>query len=65
MKIDNKKLTLLMANAELSALELAKISNVNEVTICRIRKGSQVARPKTLGKLAKALNCKVEDFAEF
>lgn len=52
-----------MANAGLSASELATLSDVNEVTICRIRKGNQVARPKTLGKIAKALNCKGEDFA--
>lgn len=62
MKINNSKLMLLMANASLSASDLSALSGVNEVTICRIRKGNQTARLKTLGKIAKALDCKVEDF---
>lgn len=55
---------LIMANLGISAKDLAHLSGVNEVTLCRIKKGNQLARPKTLGKLAKALDCKVEDFIE-
>lgn len=62
MKIDTKKYGLLLANKGLSVKELAAISGVNAVTLCRIKKGIQVARPQTLGKIAKALDCRVEDF---
>ncbi len=62
MIIDTKKYNLLLANNSMSVKELSELSGVAEVTLCRIRSGVQVARPQTLGKIAKALNCKVEDF---
>lgn len=64
VRIDTKKYNLLLANRSMSVKELASLSRVNEVTLCRIKNGTQVARPQTLGKIAKALNCKVEDFIE-
>lgn len=64
MKIDNKKITLLIANKGLSSTELSKLSGISTVTLCRIKNGSQIARPRTLGKIAMALGCKVEDFIE-
>lgn len=62
MIIDTKKYNLLLANNSMSVKELSEMSGVAEVTLCRIKNGVQVARPQTLGKIAKALNCRVEDF---
>ncbi|HBB28314.1 MAG TPA: hypothetical protein DC000_03520 [Clostridiales bacterium] len=64
MVINLDKLNLAIANRCLSVNELSAISGVNSVTLCRIRKGTQKARPKTVGKLARALKCKVEDLLE-
>lgn len=59
MKIDKMKLDLAMANKAYSAKELSKICGVSQVTIVRITKGTQEARPGTVGKIAKALNVPV------
>jgi len=64
MKINTRKYNLLLANKGMSVKDLAALSGVNEVTLCRLKNGSQTARPQTLGKIAKALQCKVEDFIE-
>lgn len=61
MKIDNKKLDLIMAENCLSAEEFAKLAGVSSVTVSRIKKGTQKARPKTIGKIVKALNLKVNE----
>lgn len=64
MRIDAKKYNLLLANEAMSVKELADLSGINEVTLCRVKNGLQAARPQTLGKIAKALNCRVEDLIE-
>jgi DNA-binding Xre family transcriptional regulator len=64
VKIDIMKYNLLLANKGISVKELATQSGVNAVTLCRIKNGAQDARPQTLGKVAKALQCKVEDFIQ-
>ena len=61
MKIDNKKIDIAMADACLTMSELSKQSGVNIVTLTRLRKGTQETRPKTVGKIAKALDVSVED----
>lgn len=61
LEIDGFKLTIKIAECGYSAVELAKESGVARVTIARFKAGTQKARPQTIGKLAKALNCKVED----
>jgi len=53
-----------IADRCLSINELSVMSGVNIVTLCRLRSGVQKARPKTVGKLARALKCKVEDLLE-
>lgn len=62
--IDGKKLILAIANCGLSAAELSKESGVSQVTIARMKAGTQVPRPQTLGKVARALGVKVEDLLE-
>lgn len=64
MKIDNEKLDLIMAQNCLSSEKLSQIANVSQVTIARMRNGSQKPRPLTVGKIAKALGVKVEDLIE-
>jgi transcriptional regulator with XRE-family HTH domain len=64
MKINTKNLDLAMANACLSVDELSKLSGVNITTLSRIRRGSQEPMPKTIGKLARALECKAEELIE-
>lgn len=64
MKIDKMKLDLAMANKAYSAKELSQKCGVSQVTIVRITKGVQEARPETIGKIAKALDVPVTDIIE-
>ena len=64
MKIDKMKLDLAMANKAYSAKELSQKCGVSQVTIVRITKGVQDARPGTVGKIAKALDVPVIDIIE-
>lgn len=63
-QIDSKKLMIAIANSGYSAVELAKICGVSQVTIARFKAGTQKARPQTISKIAKALNTKIEDLIE-
>lgn len=58
------KLDLAMANKAYSAKELSQKCGVSQVTIVRIKKGVQEARPETIGKIAKALDVPVTDIIE-
>lgn len=64
MKIDKMKLDLAMANKQYLAKELSEKCGVSQVTITRITKGIQEARPETVGKIAKALDVSVADLIE-
>ncbi|MDS0526084.1 helix-turn-helix transcriptional regulator [Clostridium sp. SHJSY1] len=64
MKIDNKKLDIAMAYSCLSVNELSRKSGVNIVTLTRVRKGTQDIMPKTVGKIAKALETSVEEIIQ-
>lgn len=61
MYINGKKLALEMARKCLSTEKLSEISGVSRVTIQRLKAENQKARLQTIGKLAKALQVKVED----
>lgn len=61
LSINSQKLIIAIANAGYTATELSKVSGISQVTLARFKAGTQKARPQTLGKLAKALNVKVED----
>ena len=61
MKINPVKLIIAMANKGLSIATLAELSGISRITLARFKSGTQKARPQTLGKLAKALDVKVED----
>lgn len=61
MNIDKNKLDVIMAKQCLTSEMLSKITGVSQVTIARLKRGVQKPRPVTVGKIAKALDCKVED----
>lgn len=60
MKINKEKLLLALAKSCLSLTELSILSGVNTVTLTRVCKGTQNPLPKTIGKIAKALNVTIE-----
>ena len=64
MKIDVKKLEVAMGNACMTAERLSGVTGIGTCTLTRIKKGQQNPRPATVGKIAKALNVKVEDLVE-
>ncbi len=61
MRIDKIKLDLAMAKKAFSAKKLSESCGVSQVTIVRITKGIQNARPETVGKIARALGVDVLD----
>lgn len=64
MKIDKIKMDIAMANKGYSAKELSEKCGVSQITIARLKKGVQKARPETVGKIAKALNVPVENLID-
>lgn len=64
MKIDKMKIDIAMANKGYSAKELSKNSGISQITIARLKRGVQEARPETIGKIAKALNVPVENLID-
>lgn len=60
IQLDSKKVNMLMANCCVSPHELSKRANIHYNSYLRITKGYPV-KPLTAGKIARALNCKVED----
>lgn len=64
MRINVINLNLAMATKGVSHKELEEIASVSGATISRMKNGSQTPRPKTIGKIAKALNVSVEYLTE-
>ena len=56
----NDNLRRLRERQALSLTDLAKMSGVNRITIHRIENGKQKPMPRTIRKLAEALQVKVE-----
>lgn len=61
MKVNKDKVILARAQAAMTVKELSEASTVAASTICKIEKGYIEPYPGTVGKIAKALNVKVED----
>ena len=57
----NGNLKRLRRERALSLSDLAEMAKLSRVTINRIENGKQIPMPKTIRKLAKALNIKVEE----
>lgn len=64
MKIDKMKIDIAIANKGYSAKELSEKCGVSQITIARLKRGVQEARPETIGKIAKALNVPVENLID-
>lgn len=64
MQISKSKLEKVMAEQCITAENLAKLTGVSQVTLARMKRGVQNARPATIGKIAKALNVPVENLIE-
>ena len=64
MKINNSKLEIAMGNAVIGTKQLSEMTGIAQETIARIKNGKQNPKPITLGKIAKALDVKVEDLVE-
>jgi len=60
----NSNLKRLRQQRVLSLTDLARLSGVNRITINRIENGKQKPLPRTIRKLAEALQVDVEDFAQ-
>lgn len=61
--LDAKKINLAMANACLDPYEFCKQANIHYSSYLRVSKGESV-KPATAGKIAKALDVKVEDLMQ-
>lgn len=55
MTINPQKLTLAMSRACMSSAELQREAAISDVTLCKIRNGTQKPRPATVGRIARAL----------
>lgn len=64
MKLDAKKMDAAVGNACMTYKMLSEATGISTCTLARIKNGHQQARPNTIGKIAKALNIKVEDLVE-
>ena len=63
VKVDRKKLLLVMANNVISFPDLGEKANVNPRTLYGLKAGKPVTI-KTIGKIAKALNVTVENLID-
>lgn len=64
MRLNLKKLLLAMANACMTVSELADQSRLSRPALTKFTTGKSNPKPATIGKLAKALNVKVEELIE-
>ncbi len=64
MQIDKIKLQLLLAEKELSAKDLAEMAEISPQTISKIIKNGR-SKPKTIGKIAKALGVEPAELVVF
>lgn len=61
LQIDRKKIELAMASKCLNFKELKNLANISNSTITKILENKIPLTPKTLGKIAKALDVKPAD----
>lgn len=64
MRIDPLKLDKQIALKKLTVMELCEKANVSRPTLWKIRKGDNNTKLSTIGKLAEALGCEIEDITE-
>ncbi|MCC5910160.1 MAG: helix-turn-helix transcriptional regulator [Clostridiaceae bacterium] len=64
MNFSGDKLLLAMANGCMTVGDLAKQAEISRVGLTSYISGKRNPKPATIGKIAKALNVKVEDLIE-
>lgn len=64
MKLDYKKVDLILARKQMMIKELSQLSGIAESALVKIKKGKQIPRPATIGKIAKALDVDVTELIE-
>ncbi len=64
MKLDKNKAEILMAQKLMTYGELAKKADLSRTSITRILLGKHDTMPITVGKIANALECNIEDILE-
>ena len=64
MKLDRRKMDAAVGNACVTYKILSEQTGISVCTLARIKNGHQNPRPATVGKIAKALNVRVEDLVE-
>lgn len=63
MRIDKKKIDIILAKKELTKKDLCEMIRMSQVRMQAILNAERL-QPKTIGKIAKALNVHVEDIIE-
>lgn len=64
MAVSYKKLWKLLIDRDMMKKDLAAAANISNYTISKMSKGENVT-VEILGKICKALNCKIDDIMEF
>lgn len=64
MNLNSSKLLLAMANACMTVTELAVKSSLSRPALTRFVSGKTKPKPATIGKIARALNVRVEELIE-
>lgn len=64
MKINLFKLDIILARKEIPMCKLAKLSGISSSMLTKIKTGKQLARPITIGKIAKALDVDVLEIVD-
>ena len=61
MRIDRMKLNLQLAASCMLIKDVCERAGISQPTLRKIRSGERNPKPATIGKIAKALNVKVQD----
>lgn len=64
MAVSYKKLWKLLIDRDMMKKDLAKAADISNYTISKMSKGENVT-VEILGKICKALDCKIDDIMEF
>ncbi len=64
MKINFQKLQIAMANACMNKGDLADAAGISRISVSKYFSGKRTPSPKTIGKIAKALNVPVTEIIE-
>ena len=64
MKVNFQKLQIAMANACMNKRDLADAAGISRISVSKYFSGKRTPSPKTIGKIAKALDVSVTEIIE-